>query len=504
MNKNPDNKNAAAAVPLNQSALAQLSSRMAVPAYDRQSVAQSIVHIGVGGFYRAHQAVYLDDLLQMPGHAEWGYCGVGLLQHDARIRDAMLAQDCLYSVIERSAQGDTPRVIGSIVNFLYAPDDPEAVLEKMASPACRIVSLTITEGGYYINQGNGEFDRHHPDIVHDLAHPHAPRCSFGYLAEALDRRRQRGLAPFTIMSCDNLQNNGEVTRSMLLAFTALRDPHLSQWLAEHGAFPNSMVDRITPATTDEHRALVRDGFAIDDAWPVMTEPFKQWVIEDHFPGGRPAWEQVGAQMTADVLPYEKMKLRLLNASHQALCYIGMLLGYEFAHEAMADPLIRKLVRDMMDVEVTPLLPAVAGIDLDEYKATLIERFSNPAIRDQLSRIGTEGSARIPKFVLPSVREQLARGGPIKLLGFTVACWFRYLTGKDDLGRDMPINDPFADRLCALAVEGGADPRALLTLRELFGELSDAPAFVECVGDALNRLYEQGARMALEITLGGRE
>ncbi len=500
MKKNFNHVAVAEALQLKQAALPQLSPRMPVPAYDRKAAAQSIVHIGVGGFYRAHQAVYLDDLLHLPGHAEWGYCGVGLLKHDARIRDAMLSQDCLYSVIERSAAGDFPRVIGSVLNFLYAPDDPEAVLEKMASPECRIVSLTITEGGYYINQGNGEFDRHHPDIVHDLEHPHAPRCSFGYLAEALDRRRRRGLAPFTVMSCDNLQNNGDVTRKMLLAFTELRDPALNRWLAEHCAFPNSMVDRITPATTDEHRDLVRDRFEIDDAWPVMTEPFKQWVIEDHFPGGRPAWELVGAQMTADVLPYEKMKLRLLNASHQALCYIGMLLGYEYAHEAMADPYIRKLVRGMMEIEVTPLLPEVAGIDLSEYKTTLIERFSNPAIRDQLSRIGTEGSARIPKFVLPSIREQLERGGPIKLLSFTVACWFRYLTGFDDLGRALPINDPFAEKLRENAVKGGADPRALLSMHELFGDLSDAPRFIEQVGEALYSLYEQGAKPALESAL----
>lgn len=491
------NETADEAIQLKQAALAHLPPGIPVPAYDRQSVVQSIVHIGVGGFYRAHQAVYLDDLLQLPGHAEWGYCGVGLLKHDAGIRDALLSQDCLYTVIERSAEGDFPRVIGSVLDFLFAPDDPEAVLEKMAHPETRIVSLTITEGGYYINQGSGEFDRHHPDIVHDLAHPHAPVCSFGYLAEALERRRQRGLQPFTVMSCDNLQNNGDVTRKMLLAFTALRDPALSKWLAEHCEFPNSMVDRITPATTDEHRDLVKEKFGLDDAWPVMTEPFRQWVIEDHFSGGRPAWELVGAQMTTDVLPYEKMKLRLLNASHQALCYIGMLLGYEYAHQAMADPSIRKLVRDMMDIEVTPLLPEVEGINLSEYKKTLIERFSNPAIRDQLSRIGTEGSARIPKFVLPSIREQLERGGPISLLSFTVACWFRYLTGIDDLGRPMPIIDPFADKLREHAIRGGADPRTLLSLRELFGDLSDSLVFIEHVTHALSSLYEQGARAALE-------
>lgn len=485
---------------LNQAALGQLPAGVPGPSYARSAVAHSIVHIGVGGFYRAHQAVYLDRLLHLPGHAQWGYVGVGLLPHDAAMRDAMRDQDCLYTVIERGAQGDSARVIGSILDFLYAPDDPEAVLEKMAHAATRIVSLTITEGGYYINQGNGQFDADHADIVHDLAHPHAPRCSFGYLAEALRRRRQRGLAPFTVMSCDNLQNNGDVMRNMLLAFTALQDPGLSAWLEQHCAFPNSMVDRITPATTDEHRALARDKFGLADAWPVVTEPFLQWVIEDHFPGGRPAWELVGAQMTQDVLPYEKMKLRLLNAGHQSLCYIGMLFGYQYAHEAMADAGIRQLFVDMMEIEVTPLLPEVAGIDLTDYKRTLVERFSNPTICDQLSRIGTEGSARIPKFVLPSIVEQLERGGPIKLLSFTVACWFRYLNGSDEQGRPMPIIDPYADRLRAQALRGGAEPGALLSLRELFGDLSVQPLFVAQVGDALARLYRDGARAALDYAL----
>jgi mannitol 2-dehydrogenase len=487
-------------IALNAAALSSLPATVTGPAYNRAQVAHSIVHIGVGGFFRAHQAVYLDRLLHQPGSHEWGYVGVGLLPHDAAIRDAMVAQDCLYTVVERSAQGDVPRVIGSVLDFLYAPDDPEAVLEKMADPGTRIVSLTITEGGYYINQGTGEFDATHPDIVHDLAHPHTPRCSFGYLAEALQRRRARGLAPFTVMSCDNLQHNGDVARDMLLAFTQLLDPALSSWLRQHGAFPNNMVDRITPATTDAHRALLRDKFGLVDAWPVVTEPFMQWVIEDHFPGGRPAWERVGAQMTTDVVPYEKMKLRLLNAGHQSICYLGMLFGYQYAHEAMADAGIRQLFTDMMDIEVTPLLPAVAGIDLAHYKRTLVERFSNPAIRDQLARIGTEGSARIPKFVLPSIREQLDQSGPIARLGFVVACWFRYLNGSAEDGAAMPLADPYAGRLREHALRGGADPTALLSMRELFGELPDQPRFVAAVGDALARLYRDGARAALDHVL----
>jgi len=482
---------------LTQSNLSRLGPDVRVPLYDRQAVGTSIVHVGVGGFHRAHQAVYADDLLNQNGPSEWGLCGVGLLPHDARMRDVLKSQDYLYTVVERSARGDEARVIGSIRNFLYAPDDRESVLETMAAPDCRIVSLTITEGGYYIHQGTGQFDAQHPDIQHDLAHPHEPRCSFGVLLEALNRRRERGLAPFTAMSCDNIQGNGEVLKRMLLAFAELRDPTLRNWLSENCAFPNSMVDRITPATTDEHRALVKEKFGIDDGWPVMTEVFKQWVIEDHFPNGRPRWEEVGAQMTSDVMPYEKMKLRLLNASHQAMAYIGLLLGYELVHEAMDDQGIRKLVEKMMDNEVTPLLSEVPGVNLSEYKKTLIERFQNPAIRDQLSRLGIYGSSGIPKFVLPSIEEQLQRGGPIKLLSFTIASWFRYLTGLDESGKAMPMLDPMAETLRERARAGGKDPGNWLAMREVFSEqLANAAPFVDEVSAALRSFYEKGAKATL--------
>ena len=468
-----------------------------LPGYDRQKVGQSIMHVGVGGFHRAHQALYTDDLLRQGGDSIWGYCGVGLLTHDARIRDVMRSQDCLYTLVERSLEGDKARIIGSIVNFLFAPDDPQKVIEQMASPQTRIVSLTITEGGYYIDQSTGELDDKHPDIQYDLAHPHEPRCSFGYLLEALDRRRLRGLAPFTLMSCDNIQSNGEVAKKMLMPFAELRDPVLRNWMAEKCPFPNSMVDRITPATTDEHRALVKEKFGIDDGWPVMTESFKQWVIEDHFGQGRPAWESVGAQMTTDVLPYEKMKLRLLNASHQALCYIGMLLGYQLVHETMEDQDIRKLVEKMMDDEVTPLLSEVPGVNLTDYKKTLIERFANPAIRDQLSRIGIYGSSGIPKFLLPSLEEQLQRGGPIKQMSFTIASWFRYLTGLDESGKEMPMLDPMAKTLRERAKAAGRNAAQLLAMPEVFNEnLANSPALIKEVSDTLRSFYEEGARSTL--------
>lgn len=484
------------ATKLSQANLRFLHPAIQVPHYDRLQVGQGIVHIGVGGFHRAHQTVYSEDLLNRGGDLAWGFCGVGLLPHDSRMRDVLRAQDCLYTLVQRSMAGDKPRVVGSIVNFLFAPDNRESVLEKMAAPETRIVSLTITEGGYYVHAGTGAFDAEHPDIRRDLAFPQQPECSFGFLLEALDRRRRRGQAPFTLMSCDNIQGNGDVLKTMLLSFAELRDPALAGWL-ERCAFPNSMVDRITPATTEEHRQLVRDQFGVDDAWPVVTESFKQWVIEDQFVLGRPAWEEVGAQMTGDVLPYEKMKLRLLNASHQALCYIGMLLDYEFVHQTMEDENIRSLVQRLMDSEVTPILSPVPGIDLEDYKATLIERFKSPAVGDQLSRIGIYGSSGIPKFVLPSIIEQQRRGGPVRLLCFIVACWLRFLSGRSDTGKEMAMKDPMASRLREIAQSGGKDPTFLLSVREIFSEeLASSPEFVRQVREFLNLFYDKGARATL--------
>jgi mannitol 2-dehydrogenase len=484
-------------VKLNQVNLPLLDKAIAAPRYDRRQVGQSIAHIGVGGFHRSHQAVYAENLFHQGEDLRWGLCGLGLLQQDARMRDVLRSQDCLYTLVERGAAGDSARVVGSIVQYLFAPDDPEAVIEKLAAPETKIASLTITEGGYYLQTGTGRLDAGHPDLRHDLAHPHQPACSFGFLLEALDRRRRRGQGPFTVLSCDNIQGNGDVAKRMLLAFAELRDPALARWMAENCAFPNSMVDRITPATTEEHRALVRDKFGIDDGWPVTAEPFRQWVIEDHFVQGRPRWEKAGAQMTGDVLPYEKMKLRLLNAGHQALCYIGLLLGYEFVHQTMRDPDIRRLVELMMDREVTDLLAEVPGVDLGGYKKTLIERFANPAIRDQLLRIGIYGSMGMPKFVLPSIEEQLKRGGPIRLLSFVAACWFRCLGGRDEQGREILFKDPMGPKLRELARAGGNDPGRLLALREIFSEeLAGSPRFLKEVGGTLGALNQNGARATL--------
>lgn len=484
------------AIKLNEASLTQLSDRVQVPEYDRHSVTNNIVHIGVGGFHRAHQALYLDNYLRQQPGSDWGICGVGLLEFDQRMRDALQAQDCLYTLVERSSEGDRARVIGSITRYLFAPDDRQAVMDRLAHPDTKIVTLTITEGGYYYVEGTGEFDVNHPTIQHDLQHPDQPIGVYGFLTNALALRRQRNIPPFTVLSCDNLQGNGDIVRTMLTSFAKLRDPELGHWMAEQVAFPNCMVDRITPATTPPDIEMVKEQFGIEDAFPVVAEPFLQWVVEDRFPTGRPDWETVGVQMTDDVHPYEMMKIRLLNTSHLLIGYLGSLMGYAYVDEAMADTLILKAVEQLME-EVTPTLRPVPGIDLGKYKHTLVERFSNPKIKDQLPRLCLNSSAKLPKWVLGSVRDKLQYNGAIDYMSLTIAAWFRYLNGKDDQGNPLPIDDPMADTLTERAQAGGADPQPLLHLTEIFGDLPQIPQFTETVTACLQDLYTLGTKATLQ-------
>jgi mannitol 2-dehydrogenase len=486
-------------IKLTEQTLSQLPDPVRVPRYDRRQVTHGIVHFGVGGFHRAHQALYLDNYLEQHPGSDWGICGVGLLEFDRKMRDVMQAQNGLYTLVERSPTGDDARVIGSIIQYRFAPDDREAVIAILADPQCRIVTLTITEGGYYVVEGTGELDVNHPAIQHDLQHPHEPHGVYGFLTAALARRRQQGLPPFTVLSCDNLQGNGDLVKKMLTAFAKRQNPDLGQWIEEHVAFPNSMVDRITPSTTPADIQMVRDRFGVDDGWPVVAEPFLQWVIEDEFCAGRPDWEAVGVQLTDDVKPYELMKLRLLNASHSLMGYLGVLLGYTYSSEAMGDPLIRQVIERMME-EVSSTLSPLPGIQLDSYKQTLIERFANPKVRDQLSRLCLNGSDKIPKFILGSVRDKLAQGGSITYVSFAIAVWFRYLYGQDDQGQDLVIDDPLADVLVKRAHAGGTDPRPLLNLSEIFGNLAQSSQFVETVARFLHALSELGVEKTLQQLL----
>ncbi len=478
---------------LTERSLLQLSAQVRVPDYDRSGVTYGIVHFGVGGFHRAHQALFLDNYLAR--HSHWGICGVGLLPFDQKMRDVMQSQDCLYTLVERSPAGDSGRVIGSIVKYLFAPDDREAVIEALAAPQCRIVTLTITEGGYYVVEGTGEFDLGHPTIQHDLHHPDTPHGVYGFLTAALARRRQRHLPPFTVLSCDNIQGNGHLVKRMLTAFANKQNPELGQWIEETVAFPNSMVDRITPSTTPGDIEMVRGRFGVDDGWPVVAEPFIQWVVEDRFCAGRPDWESVGVQMTDDVQPYEMMKLRLLNASHSLIGYLGSLLGYTYTSEAMADPLICQVVERLMD-EVSPTLPPLPGIQLSKYKQTLMERFANPKVRDQLSRLCLNGSDKIPKFILGSVRDRVSQGGSVVYLSFAIALWFRYLNGQNDQGKLLPIEDPMAKLLTDKALAGKHSPTMLLAIEPIFGNLSTSTVFVDTVTHHLQQLYTLGTKDTL--------
>jgi mannitol 2-dehydrogenase len=476
--------------------LVPLDAKVPTPAYDREAVTAGVVHVGVGAFHRAHQAAYHDELLAR-GQSNWGICGVGLMPGDRQMQAALAAQDHLYTLVLKHSDGTyEPRVIGSIVDYLFAPEDPEAVIERMAAEATRIVSLTVTEGGYNLHHVTGEFDVDAADVRHDVGEPAAPRTTFGFVTEALRRRRERGLAPFTVMSCDNLPGNGKLARHVFTAFARLRDAELAGWMDAEVRFPDSMVDRITPQTTEHDRAEVRERFGIDDRWPVVCEPFTQWVLEDDFGQGRPPYEDVGVQVVDDVEPYELMKLRLLNASHQALAYFAYLSGYRLVHEAAQDPLFRSLLLGYMDEEATPTLAPVPGIDLEDYKRTLIERFSNPEVRDTVARLCAESSDRIPKWLLPVIRAQLASGGEIRRSAAIVASWARYAEGVDEDGEPIEVVDRMAESLVPLARRQRDDPDVFVANREVFGDLADDARFMAAYRSALASLHERGARATL--------
>ena len=486
--------------PLSNATLASLPEAVPGPTYDRDAVSVGIVHLGVGGFHRAHEAMYVDRLMNRGLAMDWGICGVGVMPHDRGMRNALGAQDCLFTLVVKSPDGTVePRVIGSIVEYLFAPDDADAVVERMADPRVRIVSLTITEGGYNISAVSGEFDRANPDVRHDLEPGAVPRTTFGLVTEAIERRRRRGVPPFTIVSCDNIQGNGEVARRSFAAFAAMRSPELAACVREMH-FPTSMVDRITPATTDADRAELAERFGVQDRWPVVCEPFIQWVLEDSFGAGRPPLEQAGVQVVADVEPYELMKLRLLNASHQALCYFGYLAGYRLVHEVCQDPLFAAFVRAYMDREGSPTLPTVPGIDLGDYKSTLIERFSNPAVRDTVARLCAESSDRIPKWLLPVIRVNLAAGRDVTLAAAVVASWARYAEGVDEQGAPIEVVDQLRTSLMANAGRQHDDPLAFVANRDVFGDLVDDERFTTAYTAALASLHRVGARATLEALM----
>ena len=484
---------------LNRRNLDNLTPKVAKPTYLDSDTQHGIAHFGVGGFHRAHQAFYTDALMDQGRDLDWSICGIGLRPEDRKVRDDLAGQDYLYTLFELGDSDDTQsRIIGSISDMLLAEDSIQAVIDKLASPHIRIVSLTITEGGYCIDDSNGEFMAHLPQIQQDLAQPHAPRTVFGVLCAALAQRRANHTPAFTVMSCDNLSHNGNVARKALLAFAALSNPDLHDWIAANVSFPNAMVDRITPMTSNAHRLQLHDQLGIDDAWPVVCEPFIQWVLEDKFSNGRPAWETVGVQLTDDVTPYEEMKIKLLNGSHLALTYLGFLKGYRFVHDTMNDPLFVAYMRAYMDKDVTPQLAPVPGIDLTAYKNTLVQRFSNQAIADQLERVCSDGSSKLPKFTVPTINRLIADGAELKRAALVVAAWALYLKGVDETGQTYAIPDPRAEFCQALVADDELIVQRLLGVEEIFGTaIAQSAEFVAAFEWCLNSLREVGVSGTLE-------
>jgi fructuronate reductase len=483
---------------LGRAALGSLPKSVARPAYDRATLQAGIVHLGIGAFHRAHQAVYVDDCLA--DTPEWGIVGASL--RSPTTRDALKPQDWLYTLSVRCGEGERLRVIGSILDILVATGERQRLLNAMTDPRVRIVSLTVTEKGYHHDPATGELNEADPDIRHDLATPTAPETAPGLIVEALARRRAAGVAPFTVLTCDNLPSNGGVVKRILTRFAQLRDADLGAFVAGEVACPSTMVDRITPATTDEDRARVDAALGCADAWPVVTEPFTQWVIEDHFPSGRPRLESAGAELVSDVAPYEQMKLRLLNGAHSSLSYLGYLAGYQFVSDVMADPSFARFVAALID-EAIPTLRVPPSMDLAGYKAALLARFRNPALKHRTWQICMDGSQKLPQRLLGTIRENLAAGRPFGRLALGVAGWMRYVTGIDETGKAIDVRDPLVAELRALADAAGPSAErlahALLGVEKIFGsDLAVDPRFVAVVTERLTRLLAHGAKRAVAM------
>ena len=479
-----------------------MSQTVQTPAYDRSRLTPGIVHIGLGNFHRAHMAVYLDDLFAKGLGHDWAILGAGVRAPDARMRDALKAQDCLSTVIELDPKGKTARRVGAMIDFLPVEADNAALIAAMSQPHIRIVSLTVTEGGYYVDPATGRFDPTHPDIVADGKNPAKPATAFGAILAALKARRAAGVQPFTVMSCDNLPGNGHVTQAAVVGLARLSDPALADWVQANVAFPNGMVDRITPATGPREREMAASFGLGADPVPVTCEPFRQWVLEDSFPAGRPPLEQVGVTFTPDVHAYEVMKIRILNGGHAIIAYPGGLLDIEYVHEAMADPQIRAFLDKVEREEILPIVPPVPGTNLDDYFTLIIDRFANPEVADTERRLCLDGSNRQPKFIIPSIADNLARGVVPRGLILESALWCRYCMGVSDAGKVIEPNDPNWDRLHATARAAATDPAEWLAMEDIYGPVGKDPAVIACFAGFLHNLGTRGTRAVLADYIKG--
>lgn len=477
---------------LSNDALQALERRpVAVPTYDRGALRRSIVHVGVGGFHRAHQLVYLDKLARS-GNLDWGETGVGL--HTPTMKQALRPQDGLCTVVERGGSGkERATVVGAMPDYLFAPDDPQAVLARLADAETRIVTLTVTGDGYR-RDACGETGED-PTSLRVTGSGALPTTWFGYVVAALARRRAEGLGGFTVLSCDNLADSAGAAQDAVVGLAETMDPGLASWIRRHVSFPGSMVDRITPVPGDAAARLVAHRYGVSDRAPVLTEPFSQWVIEDAFAAGRPPLEDVGVEFTSDVAPYKRMKSRLLNGTHSAMAYLGHLAGHRTTAEVMTDPVMRSYLDRLMRDEIAPLLGSLPGVDLAAYRATLLDRFANQHVSDPLTRLCGRGSTKVPAYLLPSLVDARDAGRPAPLLTLAVAGWFRYLEGQDLAGRPIDVVDSRRDELMPLARTRRGDPTALLGVRDLMGTLKEDPWVRRELTSALldiERLGPQGA------------
>lgn len=482
---------------MNTIASATLPDSVKRPRYDRSHLQSRIVHFGFGAFHRAHQALLTDRVLNEQG-GDWGICEISLFSGDKLMSD-LRAQDHLYTVLEKGATGNQAYIIGAVKECLNAKlDGMEAIIEKFCEPQVAIVSLTITEKGYCIDPATGKLDTRNERIIHDLENPHQPHSAPGLLVEALHRRRERGLAPFTVLSCDNIPDNGHVVRQAVLGMAQKRSPELAQWISEQVTFPATMVDRIVPAATDESLTEIADLLGVQDPCAISAEPFIQWVIEDNFVAGRPAWETAGVQLVDDVQPWEQMKLRMLNGSHSFLAWLGYLAGYQHISDCMQDSHFRQAARLLMLQEQAPTL-RITGVNLQEYADSLIERFSNPALKHRTWQIAMDGSQKLPQRMLESIRWHLANGGDWSLLALGVAGWMRYVSGVDEKGEAIDVRDPLSEKIRERVENSAPENRvdALLTLQSIFGaDLPQNPIFVHSLKAAWQTLYRLGAKEAV--------
>ena len=488
------------ATALSLKTLPDLPARVARPSYARDDLSPGIVHFGVGNFHRAHLQVYLDRLMNAGRDLDWAIVGAGVTPYDARMRDALAGQDWLSTVVEQSAAKSEARVTGVMTDFL-PPMDGRAIIAGLADPATRIASLTVTEGGYFVNPALGKFDPEHPAIVADARNPDDPKTVFGLILAGLKARRAAGRAPFTVMSCDNVPHNGNVCRDAVAGLAAAQDAGFAAWVRDNVAFPNAMVDRIAPATSDRERAITRDEFGIDDAWPVFCEDFIQWVVEDKFTAGRPAFETVGAEFVADVTPWEMMKIRILNGGHAIIAYPAGLMDIHFVHEGMENPLVRAFLQKLERDEIIPIVPQVPNTDLDGYFRKVEERCLNPKIGDTIRRLCLDGSNRQPKFIIPSIADRLDKGLPVEGLALESALWCRYCEGTTDSGKVTEPNDPNWDRLQAKARDAKSDAAAWLSMADIYGRTAQAPAFADAFARWLGALWADGTEATLRRYLG---